>query len=71
MGERRWLRAVPVEDGGRARGYGPPAQLPGRIVGECFYCEDTAAEFVVLPREDKALRVRCEGCGAVIEVGDR
>jgi uncharacterized Zn finger protein len=48
---------------------GEPEREPrARIQGECFYCEDTEAEFVVEPRQDKALRVRCEGCGAVTEV---
>lgn len=47
---------------------GAAYRLPARITGECVFCEDTRAEFVVVPRGDKALRVRCEGCGAVTEV---
>jgi hypothetical protein len=38
------------------------------IEGECVFCEDTTADFTVEPRGDKALRVRCERCGAVTEV---
>ncbi len=44
------------------------AELPATFQGECVYCENTTADFRVMPREDKALRVRCEGCGAVTEI---
>ncbi len=41
-----------------------------RVEGECVYCENTTADFVVLPKDrpDQAVRVRCEGCGAVTEL---
>lgn len=63
--------------GGATRRVTPMAEPPGfdhlehlpvAITGECIYCENTEAQFTVMPREGKALRVRCEGCGAVTEV---
>ncbi len=39
------------------------------VQGECVYCENTAADVAVMSRGAReALRVRCEGCGAVTEL---